>query len=811
MSKLFAVTGQNNKRNAGKRSVDTEILLREVQSKARDSDRYAISCLSVAEEWVFYRHARYRRANKITDPDLLHTLGDGLAEIINVVNRDEWRTLTDVEVCALGIFHKNLGEDMGIPFDLLPSCKEGWRNGLHFAKELRDWTVEYEEEVCKPVPTNDQYVRVYVDSALSSVPSFLRTTLRKSLGADMDDVVRLSLNLESPGIFLSTFLGLVRNSRKLGLRYLALPRPDSSAVKLVSDTPNPETKLYNFGRKSLQPWYMRPTTWSTWGPGAWLVKAVGGKVPGERGSRYFPQGYDLMTIGPEPQREKGRDEMMSDMEVIKARGALVSELLGGVKMYMWIWLEGTFKRQEKDLIYMASFHSTPPVYVNQTLLHMAPTTQEPACMQMAFLIKVRQITLHKPFCDAAQVVAMSKLTILFATFKVVLDGINGVITVVMADKSVQIVVTASVFLILTWLAVSLRLYCRTTLVRSVGIDDKITVFLLIIFTGYLVLQIYGGTHGIGRRDTEITAGEKRAMMLLWWILELLNVVSTCLLKISVGYFLLRVALDRPHIWIIRALMVGTVVFGTAYLFMVAFQCRPVPTYWEEGPRTPEKCWASRVIYIMTIAATVINTSADFIFGALPWFIVRSMNLPIGTKIVVVCIMGLAAVAFYIPTLLDGEDFLYETSNFAIWSTVEPGIGIVAASIATLRPLYQMVLTKMGRSSIYRQRRDRLERQQARRNETSRMVRQVHNLDPEDGPADSDVTSPHGILEVNPPSHHVSKQTESTVKTSSSGFGSPRLRMSLFDVDVPTSRLRLSDDFRRTMDRSSEEWLSRVKD
>lgn len=40
MSKLFAVTGQNNKRNSGKRAVDTEILLRESQSQPRDSDRY---------------------------------------------------------------------------------------------------------------------------------------------------------------------------------------------------------------------------------------------------------------------------------------------------------------------------------------------------------------------------------------------------------------------------------------------------------------------------------------------------------------------------------------------------------------------------------------------------------------------------------------------------------------------------------------------------------------------------------------------------------------------------------------------------
>ncbi|KAK1621682.1 hypothetical protein BDP81DRAFT_455992 [Colletotrichum phormii] len=53
MSRLFAVTGQNNKRNAGKRSIDTEILLREVQSKARDSDRYA---MSVARMSFLYVH-----------------------------------------------------------------------------------------------------------------------------------------------------------------------------------------------------------------------------------------------------------------------------------------------------------------------------------------------------------------------------------------------------------------------------------------------------------------------------------------------------------------------------------------------------------------------------------------------------------------------------------------------------------------------------------------------------------------------------------------------------------------------------------
>lgn len=122
----------------------------------------------------------------------------------------------------------------------------------------------------------------------------------------------------------------------------------------------------------------------------------------------------------------------------------------------------------------------------------------------------------------------------------------------------------------------------------------------------------------------------------------MNVVSTCLLKISVGFFLLRVAVDRPHVWILRVLMAGTVFFGATYLAMVTAQCRPLSTYWTQGPRTPGHCWPRQVIYVMTIAATVVNTGADFVFGTLPWFIVRSLNIPLGTKIVVVCILGLAA-------------------------------------------------------------------------------------------------------------------------------------------------------------------------
>ncbi|KAL5584044.1 hypothetical protein FOVSG1_015395 [Fusarium oxysporum f. sp. vasinfectum] len=313
MSKLFAVTGQNTRRNAGKRSVDTEVLLRESQSQPRDSERYA---MAVAR--MNYLHVRYRRANKITDPDLLHTLGDGLAEIFKVVHREEWRDLTDVEKCAIGLFHKNLGDDMEIPFDPLPSSSQGWRNGLEFAKELEAWTLRYEQEVARPTATNDQYVRVYVDSAFSRMPAFVTRTLRKYLGENLDDIMRESLSIESPGFLLSAFIKLVRATRITYLRYLALPR--SRPVEIIAKNPNPSTGLYNFEQKVFQPWYVKPTFWSTWSPRAFLLRALGGKVPGSQGERFQPQGYDLMTIGPEPQKGKGLEEMTTAVSIIKARG-----------------------------------------------------------------------------------------------------------------------------------------------------------------------------------------------------------------------------------------------------------------------------------------------------------------------------------------------------------------------------------------------------------------------------------------------------------------------------------------------------------
>lgn len=315
MSKLFAVTGQNNVRNAGRRAVDTEILLRESQTQPRNSERYMDAVARMN-----YLHARYRKAGKILDMDLLHTLGDGALEILHVIDNEEWRKLSDVEKCAVGIFHRNLGEDLEIPFTPLKSFQSGWQDGLHFVTDLIEWTKEYEKEVAKPTATGDQYVRVYVDSASKNMGKGVTALLRQVIGSDLDDTMRTSLCIEAPGLFVSALLFIIRNTRKTLLRYLALPRPEFFAYQSVASTPNAEG-LYNFSHGGFQPWYVQPGFLSIWSPSAVLLRMFGARKPGSEGDRYKPTGYDLKTIGPPPQEGKGLEEMRATVEFMMGRGA----------------------------------------------------------------------------------------------------------------------------------------------------------------------------------------------------------------------------------------------------------------------------------------------------------------------------------------------------------------------------------------------------------------------------------------------------------------------------------------------------------
>jgi hypothetical protein len=116
-----------------------------------------------------------------------------------------------------------------------------------------------------------------------------------------------------------------------------------------------------------------------------------------------------------------------------------------------------------------------------------------------------------------------------------------------------------------------------------------------------------------------------------------------MLKMSVGVFLIRVATNKVHIWIIRLILLGTTLFGGAFFFLAIFQCKPVSAWWKI-PLDPKAgvCLGPTIVLATTYTASVINSFADWTFGILPFFIVKGLDMPKKQRRLVAGILAFAA-------------------------------------------------------------------------------------------------------------------------------------------------------------------------
>jgi hypothetical protein len=136
------------------------------------------------------------------------------------------------------------------------------------------------------------------------------------------------------------------------------------------------------------------------------------------------------------------------------------------------------------------------------------------------------------------------------------------------------------------------------------------------------------------------------------------------LKIALGIFYLRIAIERWQILLIKSIILSSAAFGFVCLFLVVFQCIPgrsMPSFYIPVPSSPsstEWCAVStfwliypsndRCIPIpaqtgITFTLNALNACTDWILGTLPFFIVKDLDLSFRTKMLVAGILAFAAV------------------------------------------------------------------------------------------------------------------------------------------------------------------------
>uniref|UniRef100_A0A8H7TRK2 Rhodopsin domain-containing protein n=1 Tax=Bionectria ochroleuca TaxID=29856 RepID=A0A8H7TRK2_BIOOC len=265
----------------------------------------------------------------------------------------------------------------------------------------------------------------------------------------------------------------------------------------------------------------------------------------------------------------------------------------------------------------------------------------------------------------------------------------------------QITGVAIFFLSLTTFASILRVYCRGWVIKAFSVDDWLAVAAQILFIIFSVYEITGVHYGTGQHNSKLSTEDFSKAMQMWWTCEPLYVLTNMFIKASIAIFLLRICVQRAHviaIWIVTGI---TEVYSLFFFLLFILQCRPTSLFWLRYTADPPagSCLDAKIVPGAFYGYSIISCITDWTLSILPVFMVWNLQMNKRVKISVILILAAGAIASsativrlpYLHTLTDIDDFLYSTSDVAIWSTVETGLGISAAGFATLRPLLRVFL------------------------------------------------------------------------------------------------------------------------
>lgn len=161
-------------------------------------------------------------------------------------------------------------------------------------------------------------------------------------------------------------------------------------------------------------------------------------------------------------------------------------------------------------------------------------------------------------------------------------------------------------------------------------------------------------------------------------------------KVSICLFLIRLpqskALKRPLQWTVAFLLFSNTICTT----ILIMQCQPLHAAWDDNGR----CMSVSAMEALVLTQAVISVVSDFAFAALPVFFLWHTQIDFRTKVGLWVLMGLGVLTGFfclVRTVINNQSFPEDVTYGGIvnwvWRLFEVSIGIIAACVPTLRPLY----------------------------------------------------------------------------------------------------------------------------
>ncbi|PHH68812.1 hypothetical protein CDD80_7233 [Ophiocordyceps camponoti-rufipedis] len=253
-------------------------------------------------------------------------------------------------------------------------------------------------------------------------------------------------------------------------------------------------------------------------------------------------------------------------------------------------------------------------------------------------------------------------------------------------------------LIICLLITGLRTYVKGCMARRMASEDWVILLAMTTFAISISIAMRGATFGaFGRvRSTAASPQSTVASYEGIYFCELLYAPTTLAVRISICLFLLKIVRHKAHKRFIYGLLVIVSAAAAAYWLITLLQCFPLSFFWDHArPESKGRCIDPELLLLAGYIYGSISALSDVVVGTLPILILWQTRLHVRTKLAVIGLLGMSifasiAVIIRMTTLssiaTQSQQFFRLTMNTALWSIIEPAVGIVAASLPTLRPL-----------------------------------------------------------------------------------------------------------------------------
>ncbi|KAH8647733.1 hypothetical protein BX600DRAFT_443083 [Xylariales sp. PMI_506] len=279
-----------------------------------------------------------------------------------------------------------------------------------------------------------------------------------------------------------------------------------------------------------------------------------------------------------------------------------------------------------------------------------------------------------------------------------------------------------ILLVLSGVAICLRVAVRAWIQRgsrSWGWDDTLALLSFLLFIASCIFVILATQYGLGTKDSSLTAPLKAraAIYLGYW--QMHYAVSVNLVKAGIATTLLRLTSQRRYRYPLWGILLISPLFTVVIIIILAATCHPVAAQWDLdlGPCSTHTAMA-QLSYLFTVFTVIL----DWFCSIIPYLLLKDLDLNKRTKVSLIGILAMGGFAStaaiiripYLKYYLITDDqfcmsnsnlcvsisscyirclpanpellFLDHFANIVLWSIVENGVGIIAASLPPIRKL-----------------------------------------------------------------------------------------------------------------------------